>query len=159
MIFRTIIELRVGGPCKEELLKNLELESISLNHYARVLFGESDFTTSAKPRGVRLAAISLPEIGLSEGATYADILVRAASVGLEPCALETGPHLRLNYLDQPEGPYLTVASVLLRTDESLPNGFYLRRLADGLWLRGYASGPENLYAPDFSDFVFEYPER
>ncbi len=75
-----------------------------------------------------------------EGATYADSLVRAASVRLEPCALEAGPHLRLNYLDQPEGPYLTVASVLLRTDESLPNGFYLRRLADGLWLRGYASG-------------------
>jgi hypothetical protein len=64
------------------------------------------------------------------------------------------PHLRLRYLDQPEGPYLTVASAKLRAEDAFPNGLYLRRLEDGLWLRGYNAGPENTYAPDFTDFVF-----
>lgn len=159
MRFRNLRELWVGGVNKGELLRRLAQQSVSLNEYARVLFADADFATTSELTKVRLALVSLPEIGLPAGGTYEDILARAASVGLEPCELEVAPHLRLDYLDQPEGPYLTVASVKLRADPELPNGFYLRRLEDGLWLRGYESGPENLYASGFSDFVFVYPER
>jgi hypothetical protein len=84
-------------------------------------------------------------------------MAKAATLGLGPCPLEVAPHLRLSYLDQLEGPYLTVASLKLRPGAETPNGFYLRRLDDGLWLRGYESGPENVYPPDFSEFVFVQP--
>ena len=68
--------------------------------------------------------------------------------------LEVAPHLRLQYTDQPNGPYLTVASQKLRSDETFPNGLYLRSLDDGLWLRGYCATPDVVFAPDFSDFAF-----
>ncbi len=159
MSFRRIIELRVGGVSKPELLVRLTEQSVSLNEYARVLFADDGFTTSDEARDVRLAVVSLSELGFAQGGVFAEIVERAISLGLEPCELEVAPHLRLHYLDQPEGPYLTVASLELQPDTTFPNGFYLRQLKDGLWLRGYESGPENIYAVDFTDFVFSYPER
>ncbi len=101
-----------------------------------------------------VSLVSLTEIGLPEGGRYQEIVEHAAKAGLEPCPLELAAHLRLQYLDQPDGRYLTVASVELRPGPETPNGFYLRRLDGDLWLRGYESGPENVYAPDFSRFAF-----
>lgn len=157
--FRRVVKLQVGGATKDQLLQMLAHHDVSLNEYARVLFDDDDFTTSSDARTVRLAIVSLPEIGLSEGGVYESILERASHLGLEPCALEVAAHLRLHLLEQPHGPYLTVASLELHPGTEQPNGFYLRRLDDGLWLRGYESGPENTYAPDFTDFVFSYPEQ
>lgn len=159
MHLRNTIELRVGGFTKAEILERLTEQSVLLNDYARVLFADPAFKTSTEPRDVRLVVVSLPNIGLPEGGNFDDILTKAAHSGLQPCALEIAPHLRLHYIDQPEGPYLTVASLELRPNDPLtPNGFYLRNLDGRLWLRGYESGPENIYPADFTDFVFVYPE-
>jgi hypothetical protein len=152
--FENIRQLRIGGVTKDELLQRLAQHSVSLNDYARDLFADAGFTTTTATRDVRLALVSLPQIGLPAGGRFDEILAKAAAVGLTPCPLEVAPHLRLSYLDQIEGPYLTVASLKLRPGPATPNGFYLRRLADGLWLRGYESGPDNVYPPDFSEFVF-----
>ena len=147
-------ELRVGGVSKDALLRRLAQCSVSLNEYARALFADDEFTTSSQARTVLVTFVSLPEIGLPDGARFEEILGRAADVGLQPCPLEVAPHLRLDYLDQPQGPYLIVASLKLRPGSSIPSGFYLRRRKNGLWLRGYRSGPEHIYAPDFGDFAF-----
>ncbi len=146
--------LTIGGVTKRELLVRLKEASVSLNDYARELFDDPGFHTMPGSSEVEVVAISLPELGLSEGGTFDQILEHAAAKGLKTCPLEVAPHLRLSYLDQPRGPYLTVASRELHPGTEQPNGFYLRHLDDGLWLRGYESGPENVYAPDFSDFVF-----
>jgi hypothetical protein len=45
--------------------------------------------------------------------------------------------LRLDYLDQASGPYLTIASIKPEIDENFPNGFYLRSFENVLWLRVY----------------------
>jgi hypothetical protein len=148
------LELVVGGVSKSDLLRELAEQSVSLNEYARVLFDDPKFTTSPEPYSVRLVSVSLADIGLPDGGLWGDIVDRAASAGLRPCPLEVAPHLRLAYQDQPVGPYLTVVSLRLRSDDEYPNGLYLRRLEEGLWLRGYNSGPENLWPRDFSDFVF-----
>lgn len=151
--------MSVGGATKTELLGALQQRGVRLNEYARILFADDAFATSAELREVRLAVISLPDIGLPEGGVFDDVVAHAASAGLEPCPLEIAPHLRLHLRDQPEGQYLTVASLKLRPDGSVPNGLYLRKLDGRLWLRGYESGPENIYPPDFTDFVFSYPEN
>ena len=39
-------------------------------------------------------------------------------------------------------------------DDSYPNGFYLRHLNDGLWLRGYRATPDHLWPCDAA-FVFQ----
>ncbi len=157
MGFDDLTELCIGGVTKAELLARLRLKGVSLNDYARTLFADSAFTTSSEVRCVRVVQVSLAEIGLPDGGRFDEILIEAARLGLEPCPLEVGPHLRLAFLDQPMGPYLTVASRELRPGPETPNGFYLRRLEDGLWLRGYEAGPENVYPADFTDFVFVRP--
>ncbi len=154
MAIRELQPLVIGGSTKGELLWRLGLAGVSLNEYATVLFADPIFRPSPEPYEVRPVVVSLPDFGLSDGGTYEQIVERAAAEGLTECPTEVGPHLRLRYLDQPEGPYLTIASAKLRPEDPFPNGLYLRRLADGLWLRGYNSGPENIYRPDFTDFVF-----
>lgn len=147
-------EFRIGGATKDELVTMLSQYGVMLNDYARALFADPNFTTSIEVRDVRLKKVSLPEIGLPEGGRFDEILAQAALLNLRPCPLEVGPHLRLNYLEQPADPYLTVASHEPHPGSNTPNGFYLRHLDDGLWLRGYEAGPENVYPPDFTDFVF-----
>ncbi len=146
--------LEIGGATKAELLRRLARTSVALNDYARQLFDDPAFTTSDQVSTVEVTSVSLPDLGLSDGGRLDEIVARAGDVGLEPCPLELGPHLRLAYQDQPVGPYLTVASWPLRDGPSTPNGFYLRHLDATLWLRGYESGPENIYPADFTDFVF-----
>lgn len=154
MHFEDVWELPIGGVTKAELLERLDRTGVALNDYARDLFADADFTTSATVRTLRLAVVSLSDLGLVDGGRFDEIVARAATLGLETCPIEVGPHLRLHHLDQPEGPYLTVASPELRPGPETPNGFYLRRLDGQLWLRGYEAGPENVYPPDFTDFVF-----
>ncbi len=154
MSFQLVVDLTIGGLTKSELLSELGQRSISLNDYARLLFADPARGTATHTQDIQVAVVTLPEIGLPCGGTFAEILDHASALGLEPCPLDVAPHLRLAYLDQPQGPYLTVASLELRPGPETPNGFYLRHLPDGLWLRGYESGPENVYPPDFTDFAF-----
>jgi hypothetical protein len=151
---RDIRALRIGGVSKADLLRRLGQASVQLNDYARALFAAPGFRTSSEARDVRLAVVSLPELGLPNGGRFHDIVCEAKKAGLACCPLELAPHLRLSTLDQPAGPYLTVASPTLGQYPSTPNGFYVRRLADGLWLRGYRAADEHVYAPEFSDFAF-----
>ena len=94
---------------------------------------------------------------------------RSAELGLSLCPLELAPHLRLQYLDQPEGysghppsqhrappGSITVASAQLSEDDDLPKGFYLRRIEGVLWLRGYRCGAEHIWSPE-DHFVFCRP--
>jgi len=78
---------------------------------------------------------------------------------LSECPLELGPHFRLQFPDQPEAvaktPALTgrappgsitVLSRPLDEDDLTPKGFYLQRRAGLLWLRGYRSSFDHVWA-------------
>ena len=91
--------LRVGGVSKNALLELLTQHGVLLNDYAGALFADERFTTSSGTREVCVAFVSLPELGLSDGARFDEILGRAAKVGLEPCPLEVAPHLRLGSVE------------------------------------------------------------
>lgn len=145
--------LEIGGVAKEALLARLAAAGVELNDYARALFADEAFTTAAERRTVRVVARSLDDLGLRAGGTFAAILAAADAQDLAPCPLEVAPHLRLAWLEQPVGPYLTVASRPLRDDDA-PNGFYLRHRDDGLWLRGYRADDDYVYPPAFTDFAF-----
>ncbi len=95
-----------------------------------------------------------------------EIFERANELGLELCPLELGPHLRLAYLNQPEGalgnpvqqhqaPFgsITIASEVLTEDHDFPKGFYLRRINGVLWLRGYRADHLHVWNPD-DHFIF-----
>jgi hypothetical protein len=158
--------VRVGGMSKDELLEELDRHGVKLNEYGQLLFADERFTTSEASYAVECVQTSVFDLGFPHGATIAQIHERAAERRLACCPLELGPHLRLQFLDQPEGHFgqppsqhrappgsLTMASKRLSEDDETPQGFYLRRICSVLWLRGYRSGPEHIYSPE-DRFVF-----
>jgi len=163
----TIIRsVQVGGLTKSELLEQLQRNAIALNESAERLFASDLFTTAASRYSIMTVELTVRDLGLPQGATIADIYTRAAALDLGLCPLELGPHLRLQYLDQPEGYWgqpvrqhqapsgsITVASEQISEDDDVPKGFYLRRIQGVLWLRGYRSGPEHIWEPD-DHFIF-----
>jgi hypothetical protein len=162
-IIRTVY---LGGLTKSELLQELRRNSISLNESGERLLVSDLFTTSETRYTVTTVELTVGDLGFPRGATIAEIYTRAAMLGLSRCPLELGPHLRLQYPDQPEGywgkpfrqhqaPYgsITIASEPLTEDDDFPKGFYLRRIKGELWLRGYRSGPQHVWKAD-DHFIF-----
>lgn len=149
-ISRTV---EVGRLSKPDLLKEFERHSIKLNEYGKQLFVDAPFDRSEFPQVITTVELQARHLGFPHGAKWADIVGAAGERGLTLCPIETGPYLRLQYLDQPEGFWITVASQKLFDRDDYPNGFYLRRLADGLWLRGYWADPEHHWKAD-EHFIF-----
>lgn len=153
--------VRIGGMSKPELIDDLKNHRIELNEAGRSLFANDGFTTSEVPSHVETVEITVLNLGYAQGAAIADISKRAISLGLSLCPLELGPHFRLQYLDQPEGQNgrpvtqhkaplgsITIVSAPISEDEDTPKGFYLRRINDVLWLRGYRSEPNHIWSPE-----------
>jgi hypothetical protein len=158
--------IRVGGVGKAELLSRLQRAGVRLNDAAQALFADDRFTTAPVSSLIEVAELSVANLGLPDGATIAPIVERAAGLGLVACPLELGPHLRLQYTDQPEGflgqppsrhrappGSVTIASAPLDDGEDTPKGFYLRRIEGALWLRGYRSWDGHVWSPE-DVFVF-----
>jgi hypothetical protein len=156
----------VGGLTKSELMEQLHRNAISMNESAERLFASDHFTTSETRYSVTTVELTVRDLGFAQGATINEIYARAAALGLGLCPLELGPHLRLQYLDQPEGYWeqpvrqhqapsgsITIASEKLTEDDDFPKGFYLRRIKGELWLRGYRSGAQHVWEAD-DHFIF-----
>ena len=99
--------VRIGGMSKEELLRELQASGIQINESGRALFADDRFTTSTASTLIETVEISVASLGLPRGATWLEIHERAAALGLSLCPLELGPHLRLQFLDQPRRPWGT----------------------------------------------------
>jgi hypothetical protein len=166
-IIRTV---NVGGLTQSELLQALQSHAIAINVSAEQLFASDHFTTSETPYAVTTVELTVRHLGCLRGATLPELYARAGERGLGLCPLELGPHLRLQYRDQPEGawgkprrrhqaPYgsITIASEQRTQDDDVPQGFYLRRIKGVLWLRGYRAGPQHVWEPD-DHFIFVTPQ-
>ena len=162
VITRTI---EIGGLTKLELTRKLQQQSISLNEYAERLLSNDKFTTSKTKYNLKTVELTIRNLGFPEGATMPQIFKRAEELGLDLCPLEVGPHLRLKYLDQPEGSTgnhsrrqapsgsITIASEIISEDDDFPKGFYLRKINGVLWLRGYIA--DDLHVWNTEDhFIF-----
>ena len=53
--------------------------------------------------------LSVLELGFYRSAKYKDLCAKAPELGLQLCAAEVGPALRLSYQDQPGGERLRIA--------------------------------------------------
>jgi hypothetical protein len=131
--------LRIGGGSKPELRQALHQHHVGLNKAADTLFDDPRFTTPGRWTEIQIAAVSLSDLGFMNGATYNQVIARAHDVGLAECPLDTAPHLRIAFRNQPEGsietaptPHqappgsITVASAPLDDRDETPKGFYLR---------------------------------
>lgn len=130
-------EIEIGGLSKEQLLTRLSENGIQFNKYATTLFDHHQFSPPAESEKVTLVKVSLADLGLNDSCFIKEFESRASDLNLKLCPLYLAAFLRLQYTDQPTGPYLTIASKKPENDENYPNGFYLRNFEDALWLRGY----------------------
>ncbi|MFO1007286.1 MAG: hypothetical protein U0929_15100 [Planctomycetaceae bacterium] len=159
----------VGGTGKTQLLSLLVAAGVELNEAAHVLFDSHLFKALETTQSLSTVELSVGQLGFSQGATQPQLLERALSLGLQLAPIELGPHLRLQYLDQPEGCWgypetkhqappgsIQIASAPLSEDDQLPKGFYLRRIKGVLWLRGFWSDLQHVYQPT-DRFVFCSP--
>lgn len=158
VVARTI---RIRGMSKAELLAALQTSGVQLNEYGRALFADDRFTTLPSASQAQTVEVSVEGMGFPKAALFAEIGDRAAALGLSLCPLEVGPHLRLQFLDQPEGAVgfpltshrappgaITVASEPISDDDKTPKGLYLRRIEGVLWLRGYRASADNVWNPE-----------
>lgn len=152
--------VRVGGVKRPKLLKALRAHKIQLNQAAEALFEDRRFTPLGQHHVIEIVSLSVADLGFGDGATYRQLTSRALASGLVECPLELGPHLRMQFLDQPEGAAetptthgrapagsITVASPPLDDTDETPKGFYLRRIDGVLCLRGYWSWAGHVWSP------------
>jgi hypothetical protein len=145
---------------KMALRQSLIAHEVQLNQAAESLFADHRFTPHDQQRVIEIAARSVAELGFDDGGTYEQLVTRARELGLVECPLELGPHLRMQFLDQPEGApglprtrhqappgSITIASTPLDDQDETPKGFYLRRINGALWLRGYWSWAGHIWNP------------
>lgn len=158
--------VRIGGMSTDEIRAALKANGIAVNEIAQSLLAHSAFETSAERSTIEIADIFLEKIGLPYGGTLERVFERANEHGLDLCPLELAAHLRLQFTDQPEGflghppssnrappGSLTVAARPIATGDGVHMGFYLRRIRGVLWLRGYRSPAEHVWAAG-DRFVF-----
>src|SRR3569623_1532419 len=95
--------VRTGGLSKAELLEQLCHNGVEINEAGRALFASDRFATSGLCTDLNTVELSVRNLGFPQGATISEIYAGAVHLGLHVCPVELGPHLRLQWLDQPEG--------------------------------------------------------
>jgi hypothetical protein len=156
----TPVNIKYGGMNSSQLLEALKANQIQLNASAIALFEHPNFVTSALQSCLEVVQVSVADLGFANGATTQDIYAKACTHGLALCPIEFGAYYRLGYLEQPEGSIgfaptqhcappgsVTVAAEAISPDDTVPKGFYLRRIEGALWLRGYHCDAEHVWNP------------
>ncbi len=104
---------------------------------------------------VKLVKISVAELGFSEKAGLVNIYERAVEFGLGLNPPEVGPALRLDYLDQPRGERLVVASEVVTGLDYHRGLFVVANTRVGPWLDTYHRSPYSPWSIE-STFLFQY---
>lgn len=151
--FKIFREISVGGLAKEPLIHQLVNAGIQFNEYAKILFEHSSFSSLPEISKVKLIKVKLADLHLDVPCSLQTVVNQASILGVKPCPLYLGAFLRLDYLNQPEGPYLTIVSPQPEQDEEYPTGFYIRNFNNSLWLRGYRATGDCEWPPD-NEFIF-----
>ncbi|MEK9279935.1 MULTISPECIES: DUF1127 domain-containing protein [unclassified Bradyrhizobium] len=117
------------------------------------------FSLSDKKAEVQLVAVSVAELGFQgETASLRDIYARAQGLGFGLAAAEIAPQLRLQYLDQPIGEFLTIGMEPIRTWAGEPVLLTVANGGAGLILIGQ-DGHDDAQISVISRFVFVRPDK
>lgn len=136
-----------------------ELDSMGCNvgGQAAEALARPAFTVRSQETHVELVALSPAQLGFtSDTVTLASVYERARQLGLELAAAETGPQLRLQYLDQPMGEFLIIAMEPIKTWSGEPIVLNVANGGAGLILIGQ-DGRAAAEIPVASRFVFARP--
>lgn len=147
-MFKTII---VGGIDKFQLIEELKSHNVHFNEYAQIIFDSQHFNIDHEVSEVSLVKMSIQALGFEDPCYYSVFIKKANELGLQECPMSVAAFLRLEHMDQEEGPYLHVASK--NPQDIVPNGLYLRNFEGKIWLRGYRADDDYPHPTD-REFIF-----
>lgn len=115
----------------EQYTKDLEKEGYLVSSWALDILNKMEVLKQNE--NIDLVTLSVRQLGFPNSATLQEIYDRAKEFGLGLCPPQVGPELRLNYKNQPNNEWLTIAmeSVIGHGDWRL---FRVRRGGSGSWL-------------------------
>lgn len=140
----------------EQLRAALRAAGVKVGTLAEQLLAPPGFSLSREATHVDLVALSPADLGLAAGGTLAEVHARARSLGFELCDPEVGPLLRLSYLDQPLGEFLSIAMLPNAARTEGPSTLTLGNGGAGLLLISGTARPDAVFPPTVR-FVFVRP--
>lgn len=146
--------LEIGGQTASELEEVLERAGFKISDYARSMLKSKEFTTENQKEQNDLVRLTVDAL-FNDGRVHTtdEVFSKAKDFGLELCPAEVGPHLRLNYRDQPLDEWIYVAMKQITASGGDPDVFNVVRNGDGSWLGRSWAGPGEEWHPE-DEFVF-----
>jgi hypothetical protein len=130
---------------------------IAVGDWADEILGRPAFQFSRTKAEVDVVVLSVADLGFTnKEASLREIHSRALALGLEMCAAEVGPVLRLNYLNQPVGEFLHIAMTPIARYSGELVHFMLANGGAGLLFVGGDARPEAVLS-GAARFVFVRP--
>jgi hypothetical protein len=142
---------------KWALYQALDTANCGMGDSAQLIFIEPNFTVSGKATRMDLVSVQVAELGFTGAdAELKDIYARAQKLGFALAAAEVGPQLRLQYLDQPIGEFVSIGMEPMKTRGGESSIFTVGNGGAGLLLLGAEVSAEAKFDPS-SRFVFVRP--
>lgn len=135
------VKLGTGLKTGDDFRKVFTDQNFHLSAWASDILGKEAFTVAPEATEVDLVVVSAKDLGFNRATRYDKICARANELGLELCSSEVGPQLRLQYLDQPNDEWLTIAMEAIRDSSGHLHVFRVTHGADGLWLVAGCGNP------------------
>jgi hypothetical protein len=145
--------IEIGGKTVKQLEAELEKAGNKISDYAKFMLNSKDFTIQKKPEPADLVRLKVRDLFPDKNPTTDELYKKAQEIGLELCPAEVGPHLRLNYKNQPLNEWFSVAMKPILDPDGDPSVFRLARNEDGVWLNFSWTNPTHQWAPE-DEFVF-----
>lgn len=151
-IWKTI---KVGTFADSMRLRNaLASMGCNVGGQAAEILARPAFTVGSQETDVELVVVSPAQLGFTfDAVALADVYARARQFGFELAAAEIGPQLRIQYLDQPMGEFLTIGMEPINTWSGDPVILNVANGGAGLILIGQ-DGRAEAEIPMTSRFVF-----
>ncbi len=146
--------LAIGGKTPETHIADLETANIYISDYAKdMLQNKTEYISTITPETHHLVALTVADLGFSNGATTTEIFTKAQELGLSLCPHDVGPALCHSYTDQPLGEWGRIAMKPITDRDGRPDVFRLGRDVGGLWLGSGRAEPDDIWSSD-DRFVF-----
>lgn len=132
--------LEIGGMSELELEHALTKRPFSLRDYARGMMQSLDFGTFAISRKIRVALVTLGDLGFIGYPPTDQIFEQTPKLGLELLPAEAGPYARLHDRDQRREDWYCIAMNPIADRYGDPRIFALARDGDALVLNSDWTG-------------------
>ncbi len=158
--FIRTMPILIGGVSKDDLIVQLGTATREISGYAKSMMNHKLFTTLAEPEMITLIDLCPADLGFTENPTTTELFdvkrLTAWSEAnldghvLDLCPAETGPHLAIQYKDQPKGEVLWIAMERIPDSVGHPYVFAVERNDDGrLWLYDGWTSPDGRWGLDY----------